>query len=92
MEARLAISPRRPGGSRDRRVLRLQPAAGPRPAFLSAAAGGARHASRRHSLLYIEVGERRRLYKDLEALLDLGNRFYLEVLFVHRRRVLVASR
>ena len=33
---------------------------------------------RRHSLLYIEVGERRRLYKDLEALLELGNRFYVE--------------
>ncbi len=33
---------------------------------------------RRHSLLYIEVGERRRLYKDLEALLELGSRFYLE--------------
>ncbi len=33
---------------------------------------------RRHSLLYIEVGERRRLYKDLDALLELGNRFYLE--------------
>ena len=41
---------------------------------------GALAASRRHSLLYIEVGERRRLYKDLEALLELGNRFYLEVL------------
>jgi hypothetical protein len=33
---------------------------------------------RRHSLLYIEVGEWRRLYKDLEALLELGNRFYVE--------------
>jgi hypothetical protein len=33
---------------------------------------------RRHSLLYIELGEKRRLYKDLEALLELGNRFYRE--------------
>ena len=33
---------------------------------------------RRHSLLYVELGEEQRLYKDLEALLHLGNLFYRE--------------
>ena len=92
VERALAISPRRPGGSRDRRVL-LPPAGcwSSTATFLSAAARGRSPCSRRHSLLYIEVGERRRLYKDLEALLDWGTASTSRSWLVHRRRVLVAS-
>ena len=47
---------------------------------------------RRHSLLYVELGEEQRLYKDLEALLHLGNLFYRRgSRLVYWRRVLVAK-